>query len=147
MISSEIARGIVEREKTMIETICKAHTVKAGPADTSIFDIRDGRSIADDMAAAGIKWTKADKGPGSRRNGWEVMRRMFKASLQSPMEEPGYFVFNTCQQFIRTIPDLPRSERDMEDVDTDAEDHIADEVRYRCTNVRRVATTQHVTMG
>jgi hypothetical protein len=63
------------------------------------------------------------------------MRRRLKASLPSrqgePMEEPGLFVFDTCRHFIRTLPMLPRSERDPEDVDTNAEDHIADEARYR----------------
>ena len=46
-------------------------------------------------------------------------------------EGPGLFVFDTCAQFIRTVPSIPRDERDMDDVDTDTEDHIADESRYR----------------
>ena len=46
-------------------------------------------------------------------------------------EYPGLFVFNTCDHFIRTMPTLPRDDRDLDDVDTDSEDHVADEVRYR----------------
>jgi hypothetical protein len=45
--------------------------------------------------------------------------------------EPGLYVFDTCTQFIRTVPVLPRDERLYDDVDTDAEDHIGDETRYR----------------
>jgi hypothetical protein len=41
-------------------------------------------------------------------------------------------VTETCRHFIRTVPVLPRDEDKPDDVDTDAEDHVADEVRYAC---------------
>jgi len=53
-----------------------------------------------------------------------------------PRERPGLFVSELCDQFQRTIPALPRSSRDMDDVDTDAEDQIADELRYRVLATR-----------
>ena len=40
------------------------------------------------------------------------------------------YVFNTCKDFIRTIPLLCYSETRPEDLDTAMEDHIADEMRY-----------------
>ena len=43
---------------------------------------------------------------------------------------PMFYVFNTCKNFIRTIPALLYSETDVEDVDTKMEDHIYDEWRY-----------------
>lgn len=145
MVSSEIAREIRRQEKILQETICKAHSIRPGPADTNIFEVRDGRSIADEMATAGVSWTKANKGPGSRRNGWEIMRRMFRAGLKQPMEEPGFFIFETCHHAIRTLPDLPRSDRDPEDVDTDSEDHMADAVRYGLAMPQRKLTTSRLT--
>jgi hypothetical protein len=45
-------------------------------------------------------------------------------------EGPGLFVFNTCRQFIRTVPVLPRDESKPDDVDSAAEDHVGDETRY-----------------
>ncbi len=39
-------------------------------------------------------------------------------------------VFNTCRHFIRTLPNLVYSESNVEDIDTDQEDHIYDECRY-----------------
>ena len=33
------------------------------------------------------------------------------------------FVFNTCWQFIRTVPVLPRDQIDVDDVDSKAQDH------------------------
>ena len=36
---------------------------------------------------------------------------------------PKMQIFNTCRQFIRTIPSLPYDLHKVEDVDSDAEDH------------------------
>lgn len=45
---------------------------------------------------------------------------------------PLLYVFNTCKHFIRTIPSLVYDESNVEDIDTDGEDHIYDELRYVC---------------
>lgn len=42
------------------------------------------------------------------------------------------YVFRNCREFIRTIPLLQFSKTLPEDLDTDGEDHIADEWRYAC---------------
>jgi RNA binding exosome subunit len=39
------------------------------------------------------------------------------------------------------VPVLPRKEKDMDDVDKDAEDHVGDEVRYRVRFDKRSART------
>ena len=46
--------------------------------------------------------------------------------------KPMLYVFNTCRNFIRTVPNLVYDETDVEDVDTAGEDHIYDELRYVC---------------
>jgi len=139
MLSSEIARKIKEIESYW------DFEVKPGPADTSIFDAEDGQSIADKMRlAAGIQWTKADKRPGSRISGLEKVREMLSASLQRPMEDPGLFIFNTCRNWKRTVPVLPRDEKQMDDVDSDTEDHAYDETRYRVMDKRLEAAEAEV---
>lgn len=45
---------------------------------------------------------------------------------------PMLYVFSTCKHFIRTVPNLVYDEADVEDIDTDGEDHIYDELRYVC---------------
>lgn len=127
MLATEIAEGILRKEKDMNI----AQRVVPGPADSSIYTVENGNDIAGDMSNKNIKWTKANKSPGSRKVGWELMRTRLKACLQTPMEAPGMFVFENCHQFIRTIPVLSRLERDRDDIDSNAEDHIADETRYR----------------
>lgn len=130
--ASKVAKEIKDIEKD--SSILNKHRVKPGPADTSIWDADDeGKSIASKMQLQGIKWTKADKRPGSRKAGLEEVRDRMKASTKSPMEDPGIFIFSTCTQFLRTVPVLPRDPKDMDDVDTDAEDHVYDESRYRIT--------------
>jgi hypothetical protein len=41
-------------------------------------------------------------------------------------------VFSNCKAFIRTLPLLQYDEHKSEDLDTDGEDHAADEARYFC---------------
>lgn len=140
MLDTQIAKGIVERELRW-----GWHgRVRPGPADASIFDDVNGVCIARNMAKKvtingksykGVEWTRSIKTAGSRKNGWELLRTaIFNAhppENRTPREEPGLFVFQSCKDgFIRTVPTLPRSTKDLDDVDTDAEDHCADEVRY-----------------
>lgn len=155
MLAAEVASGIVERElKWGIHGM-----VRAGPADSSIYDEENGMSIGMDMEKDvriegmtydGVTWTRADKRPGSRKSGWEQVRKMMKDAHPNkgmPRENPGLFVMEHCTQFIRTVPTLPRDEKDMDDVDTEAEDHIGDETRYRVRSARqRVGTGRHVGM-
>lgn len=123
----EIAREILKYQEVRFP----GRRVWPGPADSSIYDKIHNESIADEMMSAGIMWYKADKTPGSRVQGWEKMRTLLKASLQENREDPGMFITSNCEHFLRTIPVLPRDEKNMDDVDTDAEDHVADEARYR----------------
>jgi hypothetical protein len=132
-IATEVARDILVAEKAM----GLAGRVAPGPADSSIFAVENGTSIADDMARVGVQWIPAEKGPGSRKNGLERVRKFLKASLSSPMEEPGLLFFATCRHAIRTLPTLPRDVRQVDDVDSDAEDHVFDETRYRVMHKRR----------
>ena len=50
-------------------------------------------------------------------------------------DENGYpmmYIFKNCKAFIRTIPLMIFDETHVEDIDTDLEDHVADEARYMC---------------
>jgi hypothetical protein len=110
--------------------------VVPGVADSAIFTMQDEHSIAQNMEDEKVLWEKADKSPGSRKNGWALMRERLENAVER--EGSGLYVFDRCLQFIRTIPTLPRDPKDPDDVDTDAEDHIADEVRYRVLDSKPV---------
>lgn len=64
-----------------------------------------------------LRWTAPD--------GWN------KPLAQLPVHcQPTLVVHRACANLIRTLPALPKSERNPEDVDTDAEDHAYDAMRY-----------------
>ena len=45
---------------------------------------------------------------------------------------PMMMIYDTCKQFIRTIPSLCADETNPEDIDTQQEDHIYDEACHIC---------------
>ncbi len=139
---ASIAAGIVERE-----IVNGIHgRVHPGPADSQIYVPEHGENTASTMLQPvniggktypGVRWQKCKKGAGSRAAGWALMRDRFQAAKAYPRELPGLFIFSNCRQFVRTVPVLPRDDRNQDDVDTDTEDHIADETRYRLQGPRR----------
>lgn len=86
--------------------------------------------MASIMSEHGIVWTKPSKGPGSRVTGWQLLEDRLKASLKHPMEQPGLFVFDTCQHLIRTIPLAQRDPKKVEDIEMD-DDHGLDSLRIK----------------
>jgi hypothetical protein len=126
--ATEISKGIISREKVLRERGWINGPVRAGPADGQIYQQAqsDVPTIAAKMAKEGVRWVKADKSPGSRINGLELMRDRLKEE-----EGAGLFFMSHCRAAISTLPVLPRDETNTEDVDTKSEDHVYDEVRYR----------------
>ena len=75
------------------------------------------------------------KGPKSRPPGWNLMHRYLRWTAAEdgsvpPWMQPRLRFHKRCVHAIRTIPALPGSKSDPEDVDTKAEDHPGDGVRY-----------------
>lgn len=61
-----------------------------------------------------------DRGDHARIDGkMQVHHRLAFDEYGVPM----LYVFNTCKHFIRTVPNLVYDEKDVEDIDTDGEDH------------------------
>jgi hypothetical protein len=78
-----------------------------------------------------VQFRKADNKrtpAGGHVGGWDMMRRR----MQGDGERPMIFTFDTCTDSIRTIPVLQHDEKKPEDLDTESEDHAADEWRYAC---------------
>jgi len=70
-----------------------------------------------------------EKGDHARINGkMQVHHRLAFDENGVPL----LYVFNTCKHFIRTVPNLVYDESNVEDIDTEGEDHIYDELRYVC---------------
>ena len=94
--------------------------------DPAIWGSQGTESIGAIFRREGIYFQKA---VNDRINGkMQVHHRMAFDERGKPM----LYVFNTNRNFIRTVPSLVYDQADVEDVDTDGEDHIYDELRYAC---------------
>lgn len=103
-----------------------------GAIDSSAFNESgmgpaSGTGRGQKMNSLGCNWSPAQKGPGSRIAGANMIHSVLKAL---PDGKPGLIIFKNCKNLIRTLPTLPRDEGNVEDVDTDSEDHAYDGLRY-----------------
>jgi hypothetical protein len=120
-----VAQGILNRER--------GEPISYGVADPSIFIRNGGPSIMELMLKEGCAWRKGDN---RREPGWQKMRQMLgNIPLDYRFPEAGttdplIFVLECCEDSIRTIPTLQHDDVKAEDLDTEAEDHVADDWRY-----------------
>jgi Terminase large subunit, T4likevirus-type, N-terminal len=112
--------------------------IKYAVADPSIFVRNGGPSIAESMAKC--RWRRADN---KRLPGWEQVRQRIVGENGIPM----LYAAHECEDFWRTMPTLQHDETHPEDLDTDGEDHIADEVRYGCMSRPYMPRIQLPTTG
>lgn len=95
-----------------------------GVADPAIFADSGTESIATVMERSRVYWEPADN---DRLNGkMQIHHRLSFDESGIPM----LYVFETCKNLVRTLPDLVYDQVHVEDVDTDGEDHAYDELRY-----------------
>jgi hypothetical protein len=130
----ELARLIKVTEHEM------SYKVNPGPADNAIWANMIGVTVGSEMEAEGVRWLSSEKSSGSRAIGLTLLRQRLKAGLQNPMEEAGIFFFSNCRHTIRTLPVLPIDDNKPDDIDTDAEDHAYDAIRYRLYAKKREIT-------
>lgn len=124
MTAAEVAKGIKAKEA--------GDKIVYGVMDPAAFAVDGGPSIAEMMAREGVIFRPADNKRVSQKgamSGWDQMRARLKGDADG---RPMLYVFDTCRDFIRTVPVLQHDPDKPEDLDTDGEDHVADEARYGC---------------
>lgn len=128
MHADQVGLGLMEREKSDPK-------ISDGVLDPAAFAEDGGPSIHDRIVTGSgnkVFFRPADnkRVPGrGAMGGWDQMRgRMIGDGDGNPM----IVCFSTCVDSIRTIPALQHDQTKPEDLDTDAEDHAADEWRYAC---------------
>src|SRR3990172_4204908 len=87
-------------------------------------------STADEYRAEGVMLTEADNDRLTR------VRKVHTLLADLPDGKPGLRVCYTCPNLIRMLPALVHDKANMEDVDTDGEDHAYDALGYGLTNVK-----------
>lgn len=126
---TEVAEGVIEREKKL--GILGRPIVRLSGHDC--FQKRpdykgggQGPSTAEVFAGYKIFLTKGDP---SR----DLKIRQFRERLRVQKDgAPRLFVYRSCDQFLRTIPNLIEDKRNIEDIDTTGEDHVYDEACLIC---------------
>lgn len=115
------------------------------PLDTACFGEGQGlvgaRTIAKDFKTLGFRWVKAKKGPGSRLNAAsQIILRMStmipaafaSATHPTERERPMLRMMQRCVSPIKTLPVLRADPNNVDDVDTDGDDHDWDMLQYAC---------------
>lgn len=124
MTANEVGRGVVERDQD--------DKISYGVLDPAAFSEDGGPSIAERMADEGAYFDRADNARVTQRGamgGWDQLRGRLNGDADG---HPMLFFFDTCFHTVRTLPALQHDENRPEDLDTTAEDHAADMVRYGC---------------
>lgn len=115
--------GLTDREQAKKIKDLTIEDIRFTLADPSMWTRKsfEGQtfSTADEYAAVGVPLTMADN---NRLIGVRKVRQV--------IHDRKLKVFSTCPNLIRTLPALPYSKTNLEDVDTDAEDHAFDTLKY-----------------
>lgn len=151
LTAEQVADGILERQ-------AEDEKIDFSVIDPAAFAQDGGPSIAERMAGRQVFFQRADNarvGTRGAMGGWDLLRQRLVGEDDRPM----LYFFETCRDSIRTLPALQHDDKRPEDVDTDGEDHAADEIRYACAArpwvraevkvepVRYRAVAQHTTVA
>ena len=148
MSAVDVARGINEREYELRATGWISGKPMSGPADNQISNVNDSgtETIEKKMADHGVRWLKCDKSKGSRKIGFQLFRDRLESSIRK--EGQGFYFMDNCKSSLEIIPSLARDEKELDDVDTDSEEHIWDAIRYRVlASTNRIAGNINVSFA
>lgn len=125
-----------EDQAKMIRMASEGENILYRFADPSLWtrQNRQGHvySVADEYRDNGVYLTKGDN---DRIGG---KRKLDNLLSPQPHGDVGIKIFSNCYNLIRTLPALPRDQNKVEDVDTKAEDHAYDALRYALTRYNSV---------
>jgi hypothetical protein len=139
LTAEEVADGIIRRERD-------DPRLAYGVMDPSVFKEDGGPSIGERINGrllfkqrtpfhgadnTRVSTTRDRRGAMS---GWDQMRARIIGKGTVPSNTPMIYTFDTNVASIRTIPVLQHDPDKHEDLDTESEDHAADDWRYACSS-------------
>jgi hypothetical protein len=102
-------------------------------ADPSTFKKDGGPSIMESFAAQGVLLRRADN---ARLAGWNKIREHLNGWIgpehtrpETPLP-PLMYILDNCEAAIQALESVPADVDNPDDVDTESEDHCADDIRY-----------------
>jgi Terminase large subunit, T4likevirus-type, N-terminal len=126
----ELSDGIAQRERFEIG---RGARIAYRVAGKDLFKHEGGPSLGERMGAEPFRqfWQPADNARVGKKGaigGWDMLRLRLKGEDGLPM----IYFFENCVDAIRTLPAMQHDPDNIEDVDTESEDHCPDEIRYAC---------------
>jgi hypothetical protein len=114
----------------MINEIEANEKISYGILDSSLWHKRGdtGPSLAEQMIIRGCRWRPSDRSRGSRIAGKNELHR--RLQIEETTGEPRLAFFSNCVNIIAELPILPLDRSNPDDVDTKANDHGYDALRY-----------------
>ena len=110
----------------IFEAEAKDPSIFSAVLDKSCWNrIAGAPSVAQTMIQRGLRWLPSNSDRISGK--LEVHKRL---QVNDETGEPRVKIFESCHNLIRTLPSIPLSRTNSEDVDTKAEDHAYDALRY-----------------
>lgn len=80
-----------------------------------------------------------------RISGWTKLKSLMSAARCGDPDTPGIWISECCRLVMETLPLLPRDDMRPEDVDTSANDHAADALRYLVNSPVRIVKSGRTT--
>jgi len=136
LITREQARRIHDIEETHRET----DRIIIAVADASIWDKEKSQNEKNEVLPSNAEIMASEKIYFDRQLSIDVKKSRLQGVQQihdrlrmDDNGKPYMFVFSNCKHFWRTVPFLPCDPLEAELYDSEAEDHIADALRYLCS--------------
>lgn len=126
--AEKVAAGIVSRETHD----GRRDKIAYGVLDPSAFAVISGPSVAETLQRGGAAFRRADntrRSVDKKMGGWDQVRNRLVGDADG---NAMLFIFSTGKHLIRTLPMMQHDSYNPEDLDTEAEDHAVDELRYSC---------------
>jgi len=140
LTAEQVADGILRLERNESKIDYRV-------ADPSIWKEDGGPSVAERMFRYRAPWDKAPTprcvqfrpADNSRVTGWDQVRGRMLGEMQGSdandmpvFGDPLIFFTTACPAALKFMPAMQHDDHKVEDIDTDSEDHKADDVRYAC---------------
>lgn len=97
-----------------------------GILDSACDDSSRGESIKDQFIKAGVRWQMSGRSK-NRVAGWQKIHALL---AHGPGKPPKLRIFSNCRNGTRTVPTMIHDKHRVEDLDSGAEDHWCDALRY-----------------
>lgn len=120
LTAEEVGTGILARDNF--------ESIDDSVIDPAAWSQNGGPSIAERMARATDSKVMFRRGDNKRLPGWDMVRERLRGTEEGPM----LYIFNTCNDLIRTFPAVQHDPSKPEDLDTSGEEHALDALRYGC---------------